>query len=113
MSEHCQFGQTLSDALCDQFVPGLHNDQKKLLSVSALTFKKDVEVAIAIETTEKDSLEFSVSQDLHERSETKGKIGIHSRRKEREEVIYRGNLTNILDICTLMQKVWAIYRKNW
>ncbi|EMP33548.1 FAS-associated factor 1 [Chelonia mydas] len=44
LSKHCQFGQTLSDALCDQLVSGLCNDQvrKKLLTVLVLTFRKAV-----------------------------------------------------------------------
>lgn len=63
LSDYCQFGQILSDALCDQCVSGLCNDQiqKTLLTVSAFTFKKAVEVAIAMETAVKDFLEFSVS----------------------------------------------------
>lgn len=47
--EYCQFGQVLSDALWDNFVAGLHNDQiqKKLLTPSTLTFKMAVELTVA------------------------------------------------------------------
>lgn len=39
--------------------------EKKLLMVSALIFKKTFEVALAMESTEKNSLELSVSQENH------------------------------------------------
>lgn len=60
---HCQFRQTLSDALYDQFISELCNDQvqKTLLTMSPFTFKKAVEVTVAMETAKKDFLDISMN----------------------------------------------------
>ena len=52
LSEHCQFGEGLSDALRDRFLCGLHNDgaQKRLLT--DLTLNRALEIAISMETTD-------------------------------------------------------------
>lgn len=65
LSEHCQFGQVLSNALQDQFVVGVYSNHiwTKLLTVSNLTLKNAVEIVFAMETA--DSLEFSVNQKVH------------------------------------------------
>ncbi|XP_030586939.1 uncharacterized protein K02A2.6-like [Archocentrus centrarchus] len=57
LSEHCQFGEGLSDALRDRFVCGLHNEsiQKRLLTEDNLTLNRALEIAISMETAAKDA----------------------------------------------------------
>ncbi|XP_014876941.1 uncharacterized protein K02A2.6-like [Poecilia latipinna] len=57
LSEHCQFGEGLSDALRDRFVCGLHNEstQKRLLTEDNLTLHRALEIAISMETAAKDA----------------------------------------------------------
>ena len=60
LSEHCEFGTFLNDAIRDRFVCGLHsrNIQEKLLTESNLTAKKALEVATSMEAAGKQSLQF-------------------------------------------------------
>ena len=57
-AEHCKFGN-LNESLRDQFVVGLKDEhtQKKLLAVADLTFIKAIEMAVAVETANKDAIE--------------------------------------------------------
>uniref|UniRef100_A0A8C9TFI9 ribonuclease H n=1 Tax=Scleropages formosus TaxID=113540 RepID=A0A8C9TFI9_SCLFO len=59
LSEHCQFGDGLSDALRDRLVCGILQEsiQKRLLTESDLTFKRAVEIAVAMETAARDAVE--------------------------------------------------------
>jgi hypothetical protein len=59
LSEHCNFGNVLNDALRDRLVCGISSEtiQRKLLSEEDLTFKKASETAIAIEAASKDAAE--------------------------------------------------------
>jgi len=59
LSEHCQFGTTLNDALRDRLVCGLANEhiQRKLLVEAALTYDRAKTIAIAAETAVKDAVE--------------------------------------------------------
>lgn len=63
LSEHCDFGTHLEDALRDRFVCGLNNEaiQKRLLTESALTFHKAVEIALAAETVAREAKQLSSS----------------------------------------------------
>jgi hypothetical protein len=58
LAEYCEFG-TLNESLRDQFVVGLKDEhtQKKLLAVADLTFVKAIEIAVAVETANKDAIE--------------------------------------------------------
>ncbi|XP_021359256.1 uncharacterized protein K02A2.6-like [Mizuhopecten yessoensis] len=59
LSEHCEFGDTLQEALRECLVCGLLNDsiQKKLLSVRELNYQNAVDIAIAMETDTRDAVE--------------------------------------------------------
>ncbi|KAL1255447.1 hypothetical protein QQF64_013508 [Cirrhinus molitorella] len=53
----CEFGATLDEALHDRFVSGIRNEacQRRLLSESNLTFARAFEIALSMETAEKDT----------------------------------------------------------
>lgn len=59
LSEHCNFGAGLDDALRDRLVCGLRHEgiQKRLLTEADLTFKRALEIAVSMETAAKDALE--------------------------------------------------------
>eukprot|EP00079_Xenopus_tropicalis_P035744 XP_017949515.1 PREDICTED: uncharacterized protein K02A2.6-like [Xenopus tropicalis] len=59
LAEHCEFKDGLNDALRDRFVCGLcsENIQKRLLTEDNITFKRAIEIAVAMETAAKDTLE--------------------------------------------------------
>ncbi|KAL7839171.1 hypothetical protein SRHO_G00258290 [Serrasalmus rhombeus] len=63
LSEHCEFGAYLEDALRDRFVCGLKCEavQKRLLTEDKLTFKKAVEHAVSAETAARDVQQLSHS----------------------------------------------------
>ena len=57
LSEHCQFGEALSDMLRDRIVCGINDQciQRRLLSESDLTLAKAMELSLAIESADKDA----------------------------------------------------------
>ncbi len=59
LSEHCQFGDGLNDVLRDRLVCGIAQGsiQKRLLSEADLTFKRAVEIAVAMKTAARDAVE--------------------------------------------------------
>ena len=61
LSENCEFGATLDEMLRDRLVCGASNNkiQRRLLAEPNLTLKRAMDLAIAIETSEKDA------QDIH------------------------------------------------
>ncbi len=63
LSEYCEFGTHLQDALCDRFVCRLKTGsiQKRLLTEAALTFQKAVEIAVSMETAARESQQLSGS----------------------------------------------------
>ena len=66
LSEHCEFKDTLSEALRDKFVCGLRSEniQKRLLSEQNLSFERAVEISQAMETASRDASEL---QEKHKR----------------------------------------------
>ena len=56
-SEHCNYGDNLSDMLRDRLVCGINDDhtQRRLLAETTLTFQKALDIAIAQETAVRDS----------------------------------------------------------
>ena len=60
LSEHCDFGEFLDDALRDRFVCGLHSQptQRKLLTEETLTLKKALEIALSMEAADKQANQF-------------------------------------------------------
>ena len=59
LTEHCNFGTTLSDALRDRLVCGLANEhvQRKLLVEAELTYDRAKSIALAAEAAAKDAEE--------------------------------------------------------
>ncbi|MGH0157174.1 UNVERIFIED_CONTAM: hypothetical protein FKN15_033151 [Acipenser sinensis] len=59
LSEHCQFGEGLNDALRDRLVCGIlqESTQKRLLTEANLTFKRAIELAVSMETAARDATE--------------------------------------------------------
>ena len=57
LSEHCQFGDTLSDMLRDRIVCGINDQriQRGLLAESDLTLTKAMELSLAMESADKDA----------------------------------------------------------
>ena len=57
LSEHCQFGATLNERLCERFVTGVNNNaiQQKLLLETDLTLDKAVTIAISMLDDGKDT----------------------------------------------------------
>ena len=54
LAEHCDFGDTLNEMLCDRLVCGIANAtvQKRLLTEPELTFTNAVTIAQAVELVE-------------------------------------------------------------
>uniref|UniRef100_A0A8C6KTL9 CCHC-type domain-containing protein n=1 Tax=Nothobranchius furzeri TaxID=105023 RepID=A0A8C6KTL9_NOTFU len=63
LSEHCEFGAYLEDALQDRFVCGLKCEtvQKRLLTENDLTFRKAVDYAVSAETATREVQQLSGS----------------------------------------------------
>ena len=59
LTEHCNFGDYLNDALRDRHVCGIRNEntQKRLLSTPELTLTKVVNIVVAMETAPRDAEE--------------------------------------------------------
>ena len=55
LTEHCNFGQTMTVMIRDRLVCGIMDDkiQRRLLAEKDLTFKKSYEIAISMETAAK------------------------------------------------------------
>jgi len=75
LSEHCEFGSSLDATLRDRLVCGLRNEaiQKRLLTEEDLTFKRAIDLAVAMETAAKDATELqslrqSTDQEVHKMS---------------------------------------------
>ena len=60
LAVHCYFGEVLQDTLRDRFVCGLRHDaiQRRLLSETSLTYDKTLEIAKAMEASDKDARAF-------------------------------------------------------
>eukprot|EP00079_Xenopus_tropicalis_P016020 XP_004914327.1 PREDICTED: uncharacterized protein K02A2.6-like [Xenopus tropicalis] len=63
LAEHCEFGDNLNDALRDRVVCGLCSEsiQRKLLTESALTYQKAVDIAMSMEAVSRESQHLSNS----------------------------------------------------
>lgn len=55
LKEHCEFGETLDEMLCDRFVCGVRDIRilRRLLAEPKLTLKRALDLALAIEAAEK------------------------------------------------------------
>ncbi|XP_061878364.1 uncharacterized protein K02A2.6-like [Entelurus aequoreus] len=67
LSEHCEFGAYLQDALRDRLVCGLNSEsiKKRLLTEKDLTYQRAVELAVSIETVARESQQLSSSQKVN------------------------------------------------
>ncbi len=67
LSEHCEFGQSLSDTICDRFVCGLRSEaiQKRLLTESNLTLQKAMKISTSMEMAAKEAQQLSASDQVH------------------------------------------------
>ncbi|XP_073672002.1 uncharacterized protein [Paramisgurnus dabryanus] len=63
LAQHCEFGDNLNDALRDRLVCGLSSEsiQRKLLTESALTYQKAVDIAMSMEAVSRESQHMSNS----------------------------------------------------
>ena len=61
LSKHCNFGTTLNTMMRDRLVVGMNDEkiQRKLLQEAGLTFEKALEIAVAMETTNKNLKELN------------------------------------------------------
>ena len=66
LAEHCNFGDTLDEMLCDRLVCGIVNAtvQKCLLTESEVTFIEAVTITQAVELAQKGSRELQSVRDL-------------------------------------------------
>ena len=66
LSEHCKYGQTLDEMLCDHIVCGIHiadsRLQRRLLAEPELTLKKAIELAQAQETVDQGAQQLQQKQ---------------------------------------------------
>lgn len=91
LTQFCEFGAGLSDALRDRLVCGMHcqSTQKRLLSEKDLTLDKALTLAVSMETADKDALELqkkALDSGIH-------KMSINDSRKQ-EQKCYRCGKTS-------------------
>lgn len=81
LSEHCNFGTTLETMLRDRVVCGINNDhiQRRLLSESKLTYKKALEMAMALETAAQNAADLKKTGQNLQQAQHVNKI--HSNQK--------------------------------
>ena len=62
-SEHCEFGESISDMLRDRLVCGIGDShiQRKLLAEAKLTYDKAVDIALSMEAADKDARDIQKS----------------------------------------------------
>lgn len=67
LSEHCDFGIHLHDALRDRFVCGLSNEsiQRKMLTEETLTFQRAVDISMSMETMAREAEHLKSSLKVH------------------------------------------------
>ncbi|KAL6455440.1 hypothetical protein MHYP_G00004880 [Metynnis hypsauchen] len=67
LSEHCEFGEVLSDTIRDRLVCGLRSEaiQKRLLSESKLTLQRATEISVSMELAAKEAQHLSNTSKMH------------------------------------------------
>ena len=65
LTEHCQFGQFLNEALCDRFVCGMSNSsiRKRLLTDKDLDLEKAITVALSLESSIRENEQMKVKTE--------------------------------------------------
>lgn len=68
LAEHCEFGAALNDTIRDRLVCGMRSEaaQKRLLTESALTLDKAMEISVSMELAARDAHQLSTSGKLHQ-----------------------------------------------
>ena len=81
LATHCEFGETLEEALRDRFVCGLRHEatQRRLLSEHALTYQKALEIARGMEAANKNTAALKVQKPLVHK--VKGRVPRETERK--------------------------------
>ena len=76
LSEHCEFGLSLSDTIRDRMVCGLCSEaiQKRLLTDANLTLEKAIEISTSMEIAAREAQQLSASTKVH-------KLSIESKNK--------------------------------
>lgn len=95
---HCQFGATLDEALRDRFVSGIRNEacQRRLLSEANLTFARAFEIALNMETAERDTQQLR-GQDS--RAEPVHKVEARSFNAKGRKCYRCNGKNHTLDVC--------------
>ena len=67
LSEHCEFGRSMSETIRDRLVCGMHSEafQKCLLTESNLTLQRAIEVSTSMEMANNDAQQLSASTQVH------------------------------------------------
>jgi len=83
---NCEFGASLDAALRDRFVSGIKNEtcQRRLLSEDNLTFARAFEIALNMETTDRDTQQLRGAE-----GELVGTEAIHKVRPDKTKMCYR------------------------
>ncbi|KAK0143183.1 CCHC-type zinc finger protein CG3800 [Merluccius polli] len=68
LAEHCEFGAVLNDTIRDRLVCGMRCEaaQKRLLTESALTLDKAMEISVSMELAARDAHQLSTGGKLHQ-----------------------------------------------
>ena len=68
LAEHCDFNEVLNDTIRDQIVRGLRSEavQKHLLTESAFTLDKAIDISVSMELAAKEAHQLSSAGKLHE-----------------------------------------------
>lgn len=67
LAEHCEFNNVLNDTIRNRLVCGLRSEaaQKRLLTESALTLEKAIEISVSMELAAKESQQLNSSVKIH------------------------------------------------
>ena len=101
LSEHCEYGETLSEMIRDRLVVGVSNDQiqRRLLSERKLTFEKAREMAIAMEAASKDVTELKSILPQPLKREPASDVHWMSQRNPGQQNVVIGSCVTIHQTC--------------
>ena len=104
LTQHCEFGTFLEDAMRDRLVCGLRAShiQKRLLSEPKLTYKRALETALSMEVAAKDTLQMTTlppdqaaTEEMHQMEPRQP-----TQRKQGSRACYRcGSPTHLAPAC--------------
>lgn len=84
LSEHCDFGTSLSDTIRDRLVCGLRSEaiQKRLLTEATLTLDKAIKISTSMEMAAREAQQLSVTSQVH-------KVTMESNKTTTSQMCYR------------------------